>query len=315
MKWNWKRMGEWWMRRLMLCVLLLAVGCRAQSPSGAELDRKIEKQVRATFNLPPYVDVNVGERTASTEFAGFDKLTVKLTYGAQSQTRELLLSKDGKTLFSMLKMDLTRDPQAETMAKIDLKGRPVRGNKDAKVTVVVYDDFQCPYCSRMHQTLNEVLKSYGDRIKVVYKDFPLVEIHPWAQRAAIDSGCLAKQSGGAYWDFADYVHANGREIQGEKRPVDAQLAEVDRITLEMGKRHSTDAAALESCVKAQSDTDLKASLKEAGSLGVESTPAVFVDGMRMDGAVPEDELKLVLDKELKNAGTEAPAKAAVAPGQ
>jgi protein-disulfide isomerase len=181
--------------------------------------------------------------------------------------------------------------------------------------VVVYDDFECPYCSRMHQTLTEVLKSYGDRIKVVYKDFPLVEIHPWAERAAIDSGCLAKQSDVAYWDFADYVHANGRQIQGEKRPVDAQLAEVDKITLEAGKRHSTDAAALESCVKAQSATDLKASLKEAGTLGVESTPAVFVDGMKMDGAVPADELKLVLDKELKNVGVEAPAKAAITPGQ
>jgi protein-disulfide isomerase len=316
MKWNWKRIGEWWMRRLFLCVLLLAVGCRAQSPSGAELDRKIEKQVRVTFNVPPFVDVSVGERKASTEFTGFDKLTVKLSYGAQSQTRELLLSKDGKTLFSVVKMDLTRDPLAETMSKMDLKGRPVRGNKDAKVTVVVYDDFECPYCSRMHQTLNEVLKSYGDRIKVVYKDFPLVEIHPWAQQAAIDSGCLAKQSEGAYWDFADYVHANGRQIQGDKRPVDVQRAEVDKIALEMGKRHSTDEAALESCVKAQSDTDLKASLKEAESLGVESTPAVFVDGMKMDGAVPVDEMKQVLDKELKNVGEEAPAKAAAtAPGQ
>ena len=126
---------------------------------------------------------------------------VKFSYGEQTQTREFLLSKDGKTLISVMKMDLTRDPQAEMMAKIDLKGRPVRGNKDAKVTVVVYDDFQCPYCSRMHQTLNDVLKSYGDRIKVVYKDFPLMEIHPWAERAAIDSDCLAKQSADALLGF------------------------------------------------------------------------------------------------------------------
>ena len=305
----------WTMRRLFLCVVLLAAGCRAQSPNGAELDRKIEKQVRVTFSVAPYVDVSVGERKPSTEFAGYDQLAVKFTLGSQSQTRELLLSKDGKTLFSMVKMDLTRDPLAEAMAKMNLNGRPVRGNKNAMVTVVVYDDFQCPYCSRLHQTLTDVLKTYGDRVKIVYKDFPLAEIHPWAQQAAIDSGCLAKQSEGAYWDFADYVHANGREIQGDKRPAEAQRAEVDRITLEIGKRHATDAAALESCVKAQSDTDLKASLKEAESLGVESTPAVFVNGMKMDGAVPENELKLILDKELKNVGVEAPAKVAKASGQ
>jgi protein-disulfide isomerase len=309
------------MRHLFLCVLLLAVGCRAQSPSvtdlnhKTELDNKIEKQVRSTFNIPPFVDVSAGERKPSTEFPGYEHLVVKMSYGGQTQTRELLLSKDGKTLVSVVKMDLTHDPMADVMAKIDLKGRPVRGNKDAKVTVVVYDDFQCPYCSKMHQTLTDVLKSYGDRIKVVYKDFPLVEIHPWAERAAIDSGCLAKQSDGAYWDFADYVHANPQQIKGEQRPVAGQLTEVDRITLDMGKRHSADAAALESCVKAQSKTDLNASVKEAEGVGVEATPAVFVDGMKMEGAVPAEELKLVLDKELKRVGVEAPAKAAIAPGQ
>ena len=298
------------MRRLFLCVVLLAVGCRAQSPASPELERSIDKQVHATFNLPPYVGVTVTERKPSEQFAGYDKLTVLLKYADQSQTREFLLSKDGKTLLSVVKMDLTRDPQAELMSKIDLQGRPVRGNKDAKVTVVVYDDFECPYCSRMHETLIDVLKSYGDRIKVVYKDYPLKEIHPWAERAAIDSGCLAKLNGGAYWDFADYVHANGREIQGEQRPVKAQEAEVDRIALEVGKRHSANEAALESCVKTQSKTDLDASVKEAEALGVESTPEVIVDGMKMDGAVPEEEFRAVLDKELKDRGMEAPVKAA-----
>src|SRR5208282_1570651 len=144
---------------------------------------------------------------------------------------------------------------------------------------------------------NNALKTYGDRIKLVYKDFPLMEIHPWAERAAIDSGCLAKQSSGAYWDFADYVHANGQRIQGEKRPLDAQLAEVDRITMDVGKRHSADMAALDSCVRAQSKSDLQASLKEGADVNVESTPATFIDGIKLDGAVSEGELKLVLDKE------------------
>lgn len=298
------------MRRLFLCVLLLAVGCRAQAPGSAEMDHKIEKQFRSTFNVPPYVNVAVGERKPSADFADYTQLTVTVSYGGKSQTREVLLSKDGKTLFSLVKMDLTRDPQAEMMAKIDLTGRPVRGNKDAKVTVVVYDDFQCPYCSKMHQTLNDVMKSYGDRIKVVYKDFPLAEIHPWAQRAAIDSNCLAKQSAGAYWDFADYVHANPQQIKGEQRAVEGQQAEVDRIAMDMGKRHGTDAAALKSCVEAQSNNDLKASVREAESIGVEATPAVIINGTKLDGALPEEELRMVLDRELKDAGAEAAAKAA-----
>jgi len=302
------------MRRLFLCVLLLAVGCKAQSPNNADLNRKIENQVRVSFGVPPYVDVSVGERTPSSEFQGYDRLVVNFSYQGQSQTRELLVSADGKKLLSVMKMDLTRDPLAEVMAKMDLTGRPVRGNKDAKVTVVVYDDFQCPYCSRLHQTLNDVLKSYGGEIKVVYKDFPLLEIHPWAERAAIDSGCLAKQSAGAYWDFADYVHANGRQIQGEKRPIEMQRSEIDRIAMDTGKRHSADATALASCVKEQSKTDLKASLKEAAGLGIEATPAIFINGMKLDGAVPEEQLRVVLDKALINVGVAAPAKPVPAPG-
>src|SRR5208283_1931039 len=93
MKCNPGQVGEWVMRRLFLCVLLLAVGCRAQNPSGAELNRKIEKQVRVTFGVPPYVDVNVGERTPSSDFAGYEHLLVNFSYQGQSQTRELLLSK------------------------------------------------------------------------------------------------------------------------------------------------------------------------------------------------------------------------------
>ena len=132
------------MRRLFMCVVLLVVGCRAQSPGNAEQDRRIEKQFRSTFNVPAYVDISVGDRKPSKEFAGYTDLVMKISYNGQSQTRQLLLSADGKTLMSVVKMDLTRDPLAEVMAKMDLTGRPVRGNRDAKVTVVVYDDFQCP---------------------------------------------------------------------------------------------------------------------------------------------------------------------------
>jgi len=294
-------------------------GCRAQAPAKSvspavspELLRSIDKLVHATYSVPPWVDVTVTDRTASQDFPGYDKMDVKISYGDQSESWPMLLSKDSKTLIRVTKMDLTRDPQAELMAKIDLKGRPVRGNKDAKVTVVVFDDFECPYCSRLHQTLTGELSSYGDRIKVVYKDYPLKELHPWATRAAIDSECLARQSGDAFWDFADYVHANGRAIQGEQRPLNEQQEELDRIAFNVGKRHSADEAALASCVKQQATAELDASVKEADGLGIESTPAVFINGMRVDGAVPADQLRQVLDKALKSAGVAVPQPAAAA---
>ena len=181
------------MRRIFVCLLLLVVGCRAQAPVPAELQQKIEKQVRATYSYPPYVDVTVSDRKPSKDFAGYDDVTITLSFRGQAQTRKMLISKDGQSLIAVTRKDLTKAPLAETMAKINMTGRPVRGNKSAKVTIVVFDDFQCPYCSKVHQTLLNLMQSYGDRVKVIYKDYPLYDIHPWSERAALDSGCLARQ--------------------------------------------------------------------------------------------------------------------------
>ncbi len=298
------------MRRIFVCLLLLVVGCRAQAPVPAELQQKIEKQVRATYNYPPYVDVSVSERKPSKDFTGYDDVTITLSFRGQAQTRKMLISKDGQSLIAVTRMDLTKDPLAETMAKINMAGRPVRGNKSAKVTIVVFDDFQCPYCSKVHQTLLSLMQSYGDRIKIIYKDYPLYDIHPWAERAALDSGCLARQGDDAYWEFADYVHANPLRIRGENRPLPDQLAEVDKITLEVGKHHGLDLAKLGQCVQSHATKEeLSASVKEAEALGVESTPVIFIDGMKLDGAIPDEEFRLILDKELKaveGAGKPAP---------
>ena len=105
-------------------------------------------------------------------------------------------------------MDVSQD----LMSKIDVKGRPSRGNPNAKVTIVNFDDFQCPFCSRMHaRFLTMCSRNMATRVKVIYKDYPLVEIHPWAMHAAIDGNCLGEQNTPAYWDFADYIHANQKQ--------------------------------------------------------------------------------------------------------
>jgi protein-disulfide isomerase len=220
---------------------------------------------------------------------------------------DFLLSKDGKTLVRLTKLDLTKDPYAEAMNKINLNGRPTRGNKDAKVVVVNFDDFQCPFCSRMHQTLfPELLKEYGDRVQFVYKDYPLSEIHPWATHAAVDANCLAAQNNDAYWDFADHIHAVQREVNSEKGR-DAQFAALDRLTLEQGQKHNLDQVKLQACVKAQNEDAIKASIHEAEGVGVSATPTLFVNGQEMDGALPASELRAALDHALQQAGVPLPS--------
>jgi protein-disulfide isomerase len=288
---------------------MVCLGCAAQTVS-PELGQKIERQVRSYYKVPADFKVLVGPATPSADFPNYESVVVTIDSGEKKQDLNFLVSKDHSSLIRMNKFDLNKDPYAETMSKIDVNGRPTRGAKASKVVVVNFDDFECPFCSRMHQTLfPEILKEYGDRITFVYKDYPLVEIHPWAVHAAVDANCLAAQNTDAYWDFADYIHANQREVSSEKT-AGAQLQALDRLTMLQGQKHNLDAVKLQSCIKAQDESAVKASMKEGDAIGVEATPTLFINGEKIDGAVPPSELRAALDRALKDAKIPVPDHAA-----
>ncbi len=292
------------MRRALVALLLICLGCSAQSPP-PDITRLVERQVRAHYALPPDVKVVVGT-LRSSEFANYDALTVTISAPNKKQDYEFLLSRDHKALVRFTKFDLTSDPNAAIMKKIDVSGRPTRGNLNAKVTVVNYDDFECPFCSRMHTTLSPGLfKEYGDRVLFIYKDYPLEEIHPWAVHAAVNANCLAAQNGDAYWDYADYLHANQSAINGEKGR-DGQNAELDKLAALQAQKHNLDIAKVQACVKAQNDKAVRASMHEGDSVGVDATPTMFVNGQKLDGAVPADEVRAALDRALQDAGVAPP---------
>ena len=299
-------------RRSFLLLLVICVGCVAQSAS-PDLTKKIERQVRSYYHVPPEVHVLVGAPSPSADFPNYDSLTVTIQGDERKQDLTFLISKDRSSMMRMTKFDLSKDPFAETMSKIDVSGRPTRGVKASKVVVVNFDDFECPFCSRMHQTLfPTIFKEYGDRVTFIYKDYPLVEIHPWATHAAVDANCLAAQNGDAYWDFADYIHANQHEVSNEKTP-GARLEALDKLALLQGQKHNLDVVKLQSCIKAQDESAVKASMKEAEGVGVEATPTLFVNGQKIDGAVPIGELRAALDSALKDANLPVPDRAAAVP--
>ena len=292
-------------QRSLFTLLLICLGCVAQS-APPDLARKIEHQVRTFYSLPPEVKVTVGAITSASEVPGYDSVSVKLDQEGKQKDYTFLVSKDRNTMLRVTKFDLSKDAFADLMSKIDVSGRPSRGAKGAKVVVVNFDDFECPFCSRMHQTLfPQILQEYGDRVTFIYKDFPLAEIHPWAIHAAVDAGCLAAQNNDAYWDFADYIHANKQAIDNE-RTTAGRLDAVDRMTLLQGQRHSVDLPKLQACVKAQNEDAVRASMKEADSLGVNATPTLFINGQKIDGAVPIDEVRAALDSALRDAGLPVP---------
>jgi protein-disulfide isomerase len=123
--------------------------------------------------------------------------------------------------------------------------------------------------------------------------------------AAVNANCLGAQNGDAYWDYADYLHANQHAISGEKGR-DGQNAELDKLATLQAQKHTLDIAKLQACVKAQDEKAVRASMREGETVGVEATPTMFVNGRKLDGAVPADEVRLALDQALKDAGVAPP---------
>jgi len=183
------------------------------------------------------------------------------------------------------------------------------------VTVVNFDDLECPYCARMHQELfPATIDHYKNLVRFVYKDDPITEIHPWAMHAAVDANCLAAQSGTVYWAYVDYLHAHGEEVNGEDRSLAKSFATLDRIARQEATIAKLDQTALDACLAKQDETQIKASMQLAESLQIEGTPVVIVNGEKVGGgAVPTDQLWMVIDRALCSVGEEPPPPPPTAP--
>ncbi len=290
----------------VLLAICVTVGCKAQTEpqavSDAAANRRIEVTVRSQFNIPQDYDVALGARKPS-KISGYDELPVTVSHGTRSQIISFLISSDGKKLARLETYDLTHDPAST----INLAGRPVRGNPNAKVTIINFDDLECPYCARMHQQLfPKTLERYKDKIRIVYKDFPLVEIHPWAMRASVNADCLASQSSDVYWNYVDYLHSHSEEVTGPDRDLNKSNAALDRIARQQAAIGKLDTQKLDTCIAKQDDTQVKESLKEASSLGLDGAPALFVNGERINGAVPEEQVWMAIDRALRAEGEQPP---------
>jgi len=291
-----------------LLFLGLTAGCKAQTAPPAApdpaLNRRIEVLVRSQFDLPADVTLNIGARKPSS-FTGYETLPITITHNGKSTEFNFLISDDSTKLVHMDTFDLTKDPADA----IPIAGRPIRGNPNAKVTVVNFDDLECPYCARMHQELfPQTLNHYKDLVRYVYKDDPLTDLHPWAMHAAVDANCLAAQNSTVYWAYVDYLHAHGDEVNGDQRDVSKSYAALDRIARQEATVNRLDETALDACLAKQDETQIKASVNLANSMQIDGTPAVFVNGERVNaGAVPTDQLWMVIDRALRSVGEAPPA--------
>jgi len=164
----------------------------------------------------------------------------------------------------------------------------IRGDVNAPVKIFEFSDFQCPFCSKHHATMQQIMDQYGDKVAWVYKHFPLDSLHPQARTAAEASECVWEQKGNeGFWQFADKLFANQATLGPE---LYSQVA--DELNL------NTDQ--FDDCVKSRKYQDKVEAEYQAGvKAGVRGTPGNFVNGISVNGAVPLASFQQIIDSELK----------------
>ncbi len=208
-----------------------------------------------------------------------------LTAQRQQEAREKLIAQ----LEANHQVTYKLEPQRVEVAAVG----PAKGPENAPVTIVEFSDFQCPYCARLAPTVDEVVKNYGDKVRVVFRQFPL-NFHPFAQKAAEASLCAHEQ--GKFWELHDAMFQNQQQLAVENLKAKAT---------ELG----LNAEQFNSCVDTGKYAQAVTADLEAGSqAGVSGTPALFVNGRFINGAVPYADVAKVIDDELKRKGVKTAAK-------
>ncbi len=246
----------------------------AADPSAADLQKSIEHYLRHLYAFGPDARLVVGA-PQETGVPGLLKSSIELTIGENHESGSVFVSRDGKYIFRGEMAELARDPLAEARSKLDLKGAPSVGPADSAVTVVEFSDFECPVCRQLHDAVRTLLPNYP-QVRLVFKDFPIEQIHPWARTAALAGRCAYQQDPKAFWKLYDVIYDNQEVISAENA--------YQKMTDFAGEAGLNDQA-FKSCMAApEAAAAIDASIANGKLLDVSSTPTIFVNGRRIVGA-------------------------------
>lgn len=172
-------------------------------------------------------------------------------------------------------------PTKVDMDKLVADDDPQRGPKNAKITIVEFSDYQCPFCERFYQqTLPELLRDYGDKVRFAFKDFPL-PMHPEAQKAHESAHCAGDE--GKYWEMHDILFENRNSLD-----VDALKRYASKLGL--------NAAKFNQCLESgKYEKSVKEDMRVARTVGVNGTPTFFINGQRLVGAQPAEAFREKID--------------------
>ena len=169
---------------------------------------------------------------------------------------------------------------------------PGKGPENAPVTIVEFSDFECPFCSRVNPTLDKVKQTYGDKVRIVFRQFPLA-MHPNAQKAAEASLCANDQ--GKFWEMHDAMFADQRQLA-----VDSLKTKATQLGL--------NAEQFNQCLDSNKYApQVQADLQAGAEAGVSGTPAAFINGRFLSGAQPYENFAKIIDDELRRKGVKTAA--------
>ena len=255
-------------------------------------DKKIVDYVRTKFKVPPTVKLTVGPFHES-EFADFYQAIISGEDGEKKSSTPAFITKDGRYTVIGSIFNLNTDPRRQVESTINLRNQPTVGPANAPVTIVEFADLECPTCAAMQKFIEQkLLPKYGNKIRVVFKEFPLVTIHDWALQAAVANECAYQQNPATYFRYRSIIF----ESQGM-----INAANVRQLLLDFGKRAGLNELKLSVCIDSKASLPrVEADMHEGQKLGIMSTPTIFINGTPEVGLVP-DRIYQLVDRALASA--------------
>jgi len=261
---------------LFAAVAMVTCGLAQAQTADTAMQKKIEAYLRNFYALGPDFTIKVGTPKPVGN-SGLSEVSVDVKSKEGADTVKMYLTADGRYLVRGEVNDLTVDPLAENIKKFDLKGAPVYGNPNAPITIVEYGDFECPVCRNFHDAVRGLLPKYP-QVKLIFKDYPIEQIHPWARTAALAGRCTYQQNPAAFWKMYDLIYDN-QDVVSASNAYDKMMEFAGQAGL------NTDT--FKGCLSSpQAGAEVDASVANAKDLDVRSTPTVFVNGRRLGGADP-----------------------------
>jgi protein-disulfide isomerase len=216
----------------------------------------------------------------------FDELKPRIKQAVKQQKLRDNMGKMLEDLKSKHNVQVALQPPELPRVEVEAKG-PSRGPNDAKVTIVEFSDFQCPYCGKEYPVIEKVMKDYDGKVRLVFRHYPL-DFHEHAEKAAEAAACAQDQ--GKFWELHDKMFTN-----------QAKLA-VDDLK-SYAKAMGLDAGKFDKCLDSGEKKSLVEDDQKAGSAaGVNGTPAFFINGVFINGAQPYEQIKQTIDRELGKKG-------------